>query len=349
MSVPEIGGMQEMKVVLDPGAYMPEYAHDTDAGADLRSPEWYNIQCPICGKRFHLKPSSVKRFKRHYCSKECHRKAKQEYMAGEKNHQYGLKGMKNSSWRSDRKLSRYGYIQVRKLDHPFRDKAGFVFEHRLAAEQYLLNDANSVVIDGVRYLDPKMEVHHKNFDRTDNSPQNLMVLTHQDHQKIHAELNPNKRDDKGHFVKEKKIEIKVKRVTKTAILPERKSIGAAGFDLCVDSNREITIAPHETVLLKSGIAFSIPNGYFGAIYARSGISTRMGLRPATCVSVIDSDYRGEVGLPIHNDTNVPQTIHPHERICQVIFEKAIHCDLELVDSLDETERGNNGFGSTGRS
>ena len=78
------------------------------------------------------------------------------------------------------------------------------------------------------------------------------------------------------------------------------------------------------------------------------MSTKEGIRPATCVSVIDSDYRGTVGLPLHNDSNEERVIKPHERVAQIVFQKALVVELELVDELDTTERGNNGFGSSGR-
>ena len=314
-----------------------------------RNIEWNNCTCPICGKTFHLKPSAVKKSKTHYCSKACHYKAKKEYMSGEKNHQYGLRGSKNSSWKTDRKITQYGYVQIRKLDHPFAGQHGWVFEHRIVAEQCLLTPENSIEINGQRYLRPEYEVHHKNFDRADNSPENLEVLTHKQHKTIHNKLNPNKRDKLGRFTKyaEPKT-IKAKRVTKTAILPKKQSIGAAGYDLYADTGDQIVVKPHETVMIQSNIAFEIPKGYFGAIYARSGLSTRDGLRPATCVSVIDSDYRGSVGLPIHNDSNIEKIIKPHERVAQIIFQKALHVEIEVVDELAETARGEHGFGSTGR-
>lgn len=269
-------------------------------------------------------------------------------MAGENNHQYGLKGSKNATWKSDRKLSRYGYIQVRKLYHPFRDKADFVFEHRLVAEKYLLTDENSVEIDGKRYLSPEYAVHHKNFDRTDNRPENLEVMTKGEHQSFHAKLNRMERDSvTGRFLKNN-YPLSIRKVTETAILPKRATSGSAGYDLCVDSDEETIIPPHETVMLSSGLAFAIPRGYLGAIYARSGISTKRALRPATCVSIIDSDYRGVVMLPMHNDSDEEQIIEPHERVAQLIIQKPCYFELELVDELDETERSDHGFGSTGR-
>ena len=269
-------------------------------------------------------------------------------MRGNGNHQYGLKGSKNSSWKSDARKTSYGYIQIRVLDHPFRDKSDFVFEHRLIAEKYLLTDDNSIEINGKKYLKPEYVVHHKNFDRTDNRPENLEILSHSEHSAKHTKLNPNKRNSAGQFIPLEPDIIKIKRVTETAIIPERKSIGAAGYDLYADIEAPVIIPPHETVMLYSGLAFEIPKNYFGAIYARSGLSVKGGLRPATCVSVIDSDYRGNVGLPIHNDSNFERTIYPKDRVAQIVFQQALIVDLVLVEELEETDRGNNGFGSTGR-
>lgn len=310
--------------------------------------DWYNVECQECGKLFHLKPSAIKRFKTHYCSKDCQNKARKEYMKGEGNHQYGIRGENNASWIGEtRKRSCYGYVMVRVKDHPFADKQGWIFEHRLMAEKYLLNDENSIEVNGKRYLNPIYCVHHKNFDRTDNGIENLSVMTNEDHKKLHNKLNPNGRNEKGQFKKMEEA-IKIKKVTETAIMPKRQTAGSAGYDLCIDSDKPVVIPPHCTVMIQSGIAFEIPKGYFGAIYARSGISTREGIRPATCVSVIDSDYRGSVGLPLHNDTDDEKIIKPYERVAQIVFQKALIVDLELVDELEETERGEKGFGSSGR-
>ena len=324
-----------MKIVLDKGAIMP-------------SKEYENCKCPICGKNFHRKPSAIKKSKNNYCSRDCLTKAKKEYMAGKNNHQYGLKGKLNASWESDIAENKSGYIKVRDYSHPYCDKNGWVLQHRIVAEQCLLNPENSVEINGKKYLNPKYEVHHKNFNRKDNRPENLEVMTHKEHKQLHNKLNPNNRNERGQFIKDEPNTIKIKKVTQTAIVPKRLSVGAAGYDLYVDSDKPIEIKPHETVMVQSNIAFEIPKNYFGAIYARSGLSTKQGLRPANCVGVIDSDYRGSVGLPIHNDTNETKVIQPYERVAQIVFQKALIVELELVESLEDTDRGNGGFGSTGR-
>lgn len=142
--------------------------------------------------------------------------------------------------------------------------------------------------------------------------------------------------------------VKMKKIKESAILPTKGSVESAGFDLYVDTDKEETIPAHETVVFQTNIAMEIPKGYVGLIYARSGLSTKLGLRPSTCVSVIDSDYRGSVGVPIHNDTNEDKSIKAHERVAQLIIMKCPEVELVLVDNLDKTERGDNGFGSSGR-
>lgn len=142
--------------------------------------------------------------------------------------------------------------------------------------------------------------------------------------------------------------LRVKRVSPTAILPKQQTAGAAGIDLCADLPEDVVINPHETVMISSGLAFEIPAGYFGAIYARSGLSTKRGLRPANCVGVIDSDYRGPVGLPLHNDTDEVRVVQPGDRVAQMVIQEAFGVILEEAEELSETERGSGGFGSTGK-
>lgn len=144
------------------------------------------------------------------------------------------------------------------------------------------------------------------------------------------------------------ILLRVKRVSPTAVLPKQQTAGAAGIDLCADLPEDVVINPHETVMISSGLAFEIPAGYFGAIYARSGLSTKRGLRPANCVGVIDSDYRGPVGLPLHNDTDEVRVVQPGDRVAQMVIQEAFGVILEEAEELSDTDRGSGGFGSTGR-
>lgn len=141
--------------------------------------------------------------------------------------------------------------------------------------------------------------------------------------------------------------MKFKKLNNLAKLPTRGSAEAAGWDLYAATSYDTDIFPLQTVKIGTGIAVEIPKGNFGGIYARSGLATKQGLRPANCVGVIDSDYRGELVVALHNDSNSIQTISAGSRIAQLIIQPYTAVDLEEVDELDETDRGAGGFGSTG--
>lgn len=156
-------------------------------------------------------------------------------------------------------------------------------------------------------------------------------------------------------IKGKLIEVKIKRLSDTAILPTYGSTEAACLDLYADSKQLkwaydgiVAINAHETVVIPTGFAFQPPTGYCGMIYARSGIATKKGLRPANCVGVCDEDYTGEYKVALHNDSNENIVIHHGDRIAQLMFVPYNQVKLEEVEELTETERGNGGFGSTGQ-
>jgi len=126
---------------------------------------------------------------------------KKETFKGKNNPQYGLKGNLNTSWKSDKRIS-HGYKLIRCPNHPFKNDDDFVFEHRLVAEKYLLNKENSVEINGIKYLLPKYEVHHKDFNKLNNDVNNLLVLTKSEHRRLHNLINPRKRDiNNARFIK----------------------------------------------------------------------------------------------------------------------------------------------------
>lgn len=138
-----------------------------------------------------------------------------------------------------------------------------------------------------------------------------------------------------------------KKTNKSITTPARGSEYSAGLDLCAYIDKAVTIEPGETVIVGTGICVEIPDGYFGAVFARSGTAAKRGLRPANCVGVIDSDYRGEIKLALHNDSAIPQTITNAERIAQLVIIPYITAELNEVDTLNDSERGTGGFGSTG--
>lgn len=160
-----------------------------------------NCICEVCGKPYHMKQSYIDRYESKYCSIECHRKAKKTYMKGEGNHQYGLKGDENPTWRSDERISYYGYKLIRCLDHPFKNCDDFVFEHRLVAEKYLLDDNNSTIIDGKKYLSSDFVAHHIDFDRLNNDVNNLMVMPKGEHMRLHDKLRRSDKELSEYCVK----------------------------------------------------------------------------------------------------------------------------------------------------
>lgn len=146
------------------------------------------------------------------------------------------------------------------------------------------------------------------------------------------------------------IKVQFVKVREGAKIPERGSKFSAGRDIaaCIPDLERVIIHPGETVKIPSGLAVKIPDGYFGGVFARSGLSTKQGLRPATAVSVIDSDYVGEIFIPIHNDSNEIRVIEHGQRICQLVILPYLNAEFEEVDKLENTERGDNGFGSSGK-
>ena len=142
--------------------------------------------------------------------------------------------------------------------------------------------------------------------------------------------------------------INVKKLNDLAKLPTRGSEYAAGYDLYAATSYNIEIQPHTTVKIGTGLSFELPQGTFAAIFPRSGIATKHGLRPANCVGVCDSDYRGEYIVALHNDTNEVQIIEPQERIAQMILLPYISMNFNEVEELSDTTRGEGGFGDSGR-
>lgn len=142
--------------------------------------------------------------------------------------------------------------------------------------------------------------------------------------------------------------IRIKKLNENAFIPTRGSQYSAGYDLYACINSPVTILPHTTEKIGTGLAIEIPEGYFGAIFARSGLATKEGLRPANCTGVCDSDYRGEYIVALHNDTNETKLVMPNERIAQLVIMPYLSVEFEEVTELTDTERGDGGFGSTGK-
>ncbi len=145
-----------------------------------------------------------------------------------------------------------------------------------------------------------------------------------------------------------KANVKFIKLNPMAQIPTRGSMYAAGYDLSAAVDVNMVIAPHTTVKIGTGLAVALPDGTFGGVYARSGIAAREGLRPANCTGVVDSDYRGELIVALHNDSNEYRIVEPGERIAQFIVQPYVNVEFEEVETLDDTDRGYGGFGSTGK-
>ncbi len=140
--------------------------------------------------------------------------------------------------------------------------------------------------------------------------------------------------------------LQVKRLDPAARLPQRATAGSAGYDLC--ANEGVVIQPHQVARVKTGIAVAIGDpGLAGFVYARSGLASRHGIAPINCVGVIDSDYRGELQVPLTNHSDTPFEIQPGDRIAQLVLAPVCTPELREVPELDSTARGTGGFGSTG--
>lgn len=143
------------------------------------------------------------------------------------------------------------------------------------------------------------------------------------------------------------ITVKLKKLNQNAIVPKYGTPYAAGADLYACEGKDVLVEPHQTVFIHTGIAVAIPDGMVGLIYARSGLASKRSLAPANKVGVIDSDYRGEIIVSIHNHGDVAQIVADKERIAQLVIAPYYTADF-VEDELDDTTRGANGFGSTGK-
>lgn len=142
--------------------------------------------------------------------------------------------------------------------------------------------------------------------------------------------------------------LKIEKLPHNQILPEYKTEGAAGMDLCAAISEPLELKPLERTLIPTGLKIELEHGYEAQIRPRSGMSIKHGITLINCVGTIDEDYRGEVCVPVVNISNKAYTIQPQERIAQMVISKYEQAKIEVVTQLTETIRGEGGFGSTGK-
>ncbi len=144
------------------------------------------------------------------------------------------------------------------------------------------------------------------------------------------------------------MKLKIKKLNPNAMTPKRATEGSAGYDIyaCIESS--VIIHPNKTALIPTGISMTIPENTAGLLYTRSGLGIKHGIHLTNGVGVIDSDYRGEVFVGLHNLSDTSYEIKPNERIAQLIITPVCYPQIEECDNLEDTDRGTGGFGSTGK-
>lgn len=144
----------------------------------------------------------------------------------------------------------------------------------------------------------------------------------------------------------KEFDLKIKKLSESAVVPEYKTDGASGMDL--SSTERVTLMPFERKLVPTGLAIQLEQGFEAQLRPRSGTSIKHGLTLVNCVGTIDSDYTGEIFIPMINLSSTPYTIEIGERVAQMVIARYTSVGVKIVDELDETERGSGGFNSTGK-
>lgn len=144
------------------------------------------------------------------------------------------------------------------------------------------------------------------------------------------------------------VEIKFIKLKEEAVTPVHSTAYAAGSDLYACLAEQVVIKPNETAFIPTGLAMAIPEGLVGLIYARSGLACKQGLAPANKVGVIDSDYRGEIIVALHNHSKEERVVNQGDRVAQMVIAPYYTAQYTQTDSLDDTDRGDGGFGSTGK-
>lgn len=142
--------------------------------------------------------------------------------------------------------------------------------------------------------------------------------------------------------------LKIEKVNENAVLPEYKTSGASGMDLCACIDEPITLTPMQRTIVPTGLKIELEHGYEAQIRPRSGLSIKHGITLINCVGTIDEDYRGEVGIPLVNLSTDNYVIQPQERVAQMVIARVEQAKIEVVTELSDTERGIGGFGSTGK-
>lgn len=309
-----------------------------------------NVTCPICGTAFHVKPYHLKRFSQVCCSKECGLILRKIKMSGTNNHQYGLRGKLNASFKNEATIHDNNgntdfFIYVEGHPRP-SNRNGRILLHRYLVEinHDKFDDRYFEERNGWIVLKHGIEVHHIDGNHQNNNINNLMPVTKAEHRSIHNSEQATVRSVvNGQIESVSKFDKKVRiKLIDGGELPCIMTAGAGGADLKAIADYEIL--PGERVLIKTGVCTEIPSGYLAFVMGRSGNTIKRGLHIA--LGLIDSDYRGEIGALAFNLSSDTIQIQKGDRIAQMIILPYPHIEFEESDELTETDRGVGGYGST---
>lgn len=303
-----------------------------------------NVTCYTCKKPFYIKPSALAKRKNPEqvaCSNECKREACRVRMSGKNNHQYGLKGEENSSYKSGIRISSYGYVLVKHPEHPKAWADGYMPMHRLIMEEHLIETEAYECLEkvGTRYvLSSDYDVHHVNENKLDNRLTNLEVLYSHEHKSLHGKINYKERtiDTLG------RLQPKVKVISGKTI---RTNPLDAGTDIC--SSEEVIIKASNSAIISTNLFMEIPKGQVGLLWSRSGLSCKFSLEVGA--GCLDSGYQGEVKVHLYNHGVEDYKVNIGDKIAQMLI---LDVNLTKWESIEEfegsTERGEGGFGSIGK-
>ncbi|MCK5015924.1 MAG: dUTP diphosphatase [Candidatus Peribacteraceae bacterium] len=298
-----------------------------------------NTSCDVCSSMFYKRPLALARDKTHCCSHACQNKLRKERMDGAGNHQFGLKGSLNESFKGDWRVSSYGYILVRALSHPLKMYDDYIFAHRLVYEEYLIeNDSGSdllITVDGRVCLTPDVVIHHIDENRVNNAISNLEAVKLGDHSYSHSLDNIIERNTDGTFRTVSK--------PKATKLIKRAHIEDAGHDIF--SNEGVLIRARSSAIVHTGLKIVVPKDHAGLIWSRSGLSVKYGIEVGA--GCIDEGYTGEVKIHLYNHSYADYNVTKGDRIAQVLFVPLNKSSVSLASDLTDTVRGEGGFGSTG--
>lgn len=304
--------------------------------------------CSFCGKEFYTKQYQIDRCTNLHCSKECFYEHKKELVKGPLNHQWGLKGELNSSFKGDIRVGTAGYILIRDSNHPFGSISDYVLLHRKVVEEWLRQEnpdsihlVDVVGFDG-KYLSPDVVIHHKDQNKFNNHIENLEIMDLGDHSAMHNSENVCPRDKlTGQFLPARFKKLSHNGSIKNTLV--KKHLSDAGLDIC--ASEDGYIRPKQRGEVKTSISVAVPEGCVGIVWSRSGLSVKHGIEVgAGCV---DSSYRGELIVVLYNHSNEIFMYKAGDRIAQFLTIPVYLGLYKPVEELDETSRGECGFGSTG--